>query len=144
MRALSWKWLLGLGAILALGSGPAVSAMECGAGVTDGVRVAKGDAMYVKFKTDPATPVLGDLFVVIAQACSNAHAPLDGTLSADAVMPAHGHGMNYAVQATDTVIGRVTLQGFLWQMPGLWRMQFRLKADGTTYRAQYDYEFTAH
>ena len=135
---------LALGVMLAVGAGATVSAMECGARVADGVRVAFGEAIYVKFKLEPAPPALGDLFVVKALVCSRAHARLDGMLSADAVMPAHGHGMNYAVKTSAAVNGAAMLEGFLWQMPGLWRMPFRLEAVGATYRAAYDYEFAAH
>ena len=102
---------------------------------------AEGDGAYVKFRTDPAPPAMGDLFVVDARVCSSAHAPMDGELSADAVMPAHGHGMSYAVETTRTVDGAAKLEGFLWQMPGVWQLRFRLKTPDGNYRATYDYEF---
>ena len=71
----------------------------------------------------------------------NQLAPMEGELSADAVMPAHGHGMSYAVETTRTVDGAAKLEGFLWQMPGAWQLRFRLKTPDGNYRATYDYEF---
>lgn len=118
---------------------PTSESMQCA--VADGAHVlrASGDGLYVKFKFEPAPPPLGDLFAIRALACTDSHQPVDGTLHADAIMPAHGHGMNYAVQPVPTVAGAATLQGFLWQMPGLWQLKFRLQTQDQTYRATYDY-----
>ena len=131
-----------VGAFIAalLFSGQAL-ALECGPDARDDERIAKGEDIYVKFRAEPGPPPMGDLFVVLAQACSPAHTPLDGQLGADAIMPAHGHGMNYAVKPVNTRQGAARLEGFLWQMPGLWQVRFRLKSGSQTYRATYDYEF---
>lgn len=119
-------------------------AMECGPGTEDSERIASGDGMYVKFMFDPAPPLIGDLFVVHAQVCRPDHSPLDGELGAEAVMPAHGHGMDYAVESVTTQRGAAVLRGFLWQMPGLWQLRFRLKVGDQSWRATHDHDFTPH
>ena len=127
-------------AALVFGAGQAL-ALECGPAAGSDERIAKGDDFYIKFRAEPGPPPMGDLFVVLAQACSSSHTPLDGQLGADAIMPAHGHGMNYAVKPVNTRRGAARLEGFLWQMPGLWQVRFRLKSGSETYRATHDYEF---
>tara|TARA_R110002110_G_scaffold249872_5_gene466057 strand:+ start:729 stop:1070 length:342 start_codon:yes stop_codon:yes gene_type:complete len=56
--------------------------------------------------------------------------PDDVRLTVDAIMPAHGHGMNYEVEVREIEPGQYVAEGFILHMPGLWRFRFIQRADG--------------
>ncbi len=45
-------------------------------------------------------------------------------LRADAVMPAHKHGMNYIPEVTPLDGNRFKVDGMLFHMPGVWELRF--------------------
>lgn len=69
----------------------------------------------------PTVPQVGTPFDVALKVCSPAGAPVE-RLSVDATMPAHKHGMNYAPQLTKTAEDAYMAAGFLFHMPGVWRV----------------------
>ncbi|MEZ5651057.1 MAG: hypothetical protein R3E87_10965 [Burkholderiaceae bacterium] len=74
---------------------------------------------------------VGEPFAVSLRIC----APPGTTVTVDADMPAHGHGMNYrpvlreGPAATDGV-REFEVDGLLWHMPGRWRLRFLFERDG--------------
>ncbi|MXU65091.1 hypothetical protein [Oceanomicrobium pacificus] len=68
--------------------------------------------------------------------------PADGELrDVTATMPAHGHGMNYRPTIRQDGAGAYRIDGLLFHMPGLWRIEAVLQAAGETRR--YAAEVTA-
>lgn len=61
--------------------------------------------------------------------------PADAVLlRVDAVMPEHGHGMNYRPSVATVSAGRWRAEGLLLQMPGKWELRFDVQAAGRTER----------
>lgn len=51
-------------------------------------------------------------------------------LAVEAVMPAHGHGMNYAPEVIELAPGHFAAEGMLFHMPGEWEIRFRYRSGG--------------
>lgn len=60
----------------------------------------------------------------------------DGTLSVDAAMPHHGHGMNVRPKVEALGGGRFRVTGLLFHMPGRWELMFDRTRNGLLERAQ--------
>ena len=58
----------------------------------------------------------------------------------DALMPAHGHGMNYKASINWLDNGLVEASGMLFHMPGQWRVTVNLSYDGVARLTQLDFE----
>ena len=76
------------------------------------------------------TPTVGAPFDVELKVCSSGTKPLD-RLSVGATMPAHKHGMNYQPQLSQTGDGQYKATGFLFHMPGHWKITVSVYSDGT-------------
>lgn len=59
-----------------------------------------------------------------------------GTLTVDAAMPHHGHGMNVKPTVREVGPGRYHVVGMLCHMPGRWEFAFDRTVDGLLERAQ--------
>lgn len=64
---------------------------------------------------------------------------LDG-LKVDALMPAHGHGMNYKASVESQRDGLVEASGMLFHMPGPWQISVDLSYDGFDRQVKIDYQ----
>lgn len=58
----------------------------------------------------------------------------------DALMPAHGHGMNYKASINWLDDGLVEASGMLFHMPGQWRVIVNLAYDGVARQTWLDFE----
>ena len=56
-----------------------------------------------------------------------------GTLTFDAIMPAHQHGMNYAPEITATEPGQFEINNVVFHMPGAWELQIAFTTSNQTY-----------
>lgn len=63
---------------------------------------------------------------------------LDG-FKVDALMPKHGHGMNYKADIEIQHDGLVEASGLLFHMPGQWQIKVDLSYDGLTRQVKIDY-----
>ncbi|PVB62381.1 hypothetical protein DCO57_06375 [Labrenzia sp. 011] len=76
----------------------------------------------------PSTPLpVGELFDIEVSVCD----PQDGNLPlarADAMMPAHRHGMNYRPEIAGHGPNLHTVKGFMFHMPGAWQISIELGA----------------
>lgn len=91
------------------------------------------------YRTRPEAIEIGRHFAVDAIVCarSGAAGPVTG-LRVDAQMPEHRHGMNYRPRVSPAGDGRFTAEGFLFHMPGRWRLQFDVERGGRTERLETD------
>ena len=86
------------------------------------------------FRTEPASPKPGKYFAVEISVCPKAGVPAPGTLAVDAVMPEHGHGMNYKAQLNTQASGHYVASGLMFHMPGRWELFFDVRSGDRTDR----------
>lgn len=92
----------------------------------------RSGAIEASWAVDNGEPIrVGRHFVIAVQLC-----PADAVLlRVDAVMPEHGHGMNYRPSVTALPgEGRWRAEGLLLQMPGLWELRLDVQAAGHSER----------
>lgn len=112
------SWKLGVLAAFFLGAVTGAAVAEPCHG---SIGIAKAGAAH--FAIDGDKPLrVGEQTSLSIRACASGKAPL---LSFDAVMPAHGHGLNYRPELTETEPGRWRVEGLLFHMAGRW--EFRLR-----------------
>jgi hypothetical protein len=102
------------------------------------VRSAAG-TFTARWSTDPDPIPLSDPFAMNVElfedeACTKPAS--DGTLSVDAAMPHHGHGMNVRPKVEALGAGRFRVTGLLFHMPGRWELMFDRTRNGLLERAQ--------
>lgn len=114
-----------LGAVVALGAITAQAA-TCPLSPSDPTFMAEGPVQAI-WTTEPATPVVGDPFVMRIALCP-ATAQL---VKVDAEMPDHRHGMNYKPSFTPMGDGRWRVEGMVWHMAGRWAVKVETRLDGT-------------
>ena len=83
---------------------------------------------------------LNALFSLTVSVSDSAGAAVDGTLTFDATMPDHGHGMNVEPTVSSAATGEYLIEGINLHMPGTWKLDFSIDVDGTTTDATVDYE----
>ena len=83
---------------------------------------------------------LNALFSLTVNVSNGAGAAVDGTLTFDATMPDHGHGMNVDPTVSSPATGEYLIEGINLHMPGTWKLDFSIDVDGTTTDATVDYE----
>lgn len=88
-------------------------------------------AIQAAWTVDDGGPIrVGHHVVLMLRLC-----PRDAALlRIDAVMPEHGHGMNYRPSVTAAPAGRWRAEGLLFHMPGTWELRLDVQADGRTER----------
>ena len=91
--------------------------------------------LVVYYRMVPPEPAIGEFFALDILVCSD-DSLWEGELKADATMPAHGHGMNYRPEVNPIGKGSYWAEGFLFHMPGSWRLEFALDEAGQTQRIQ--------
>ena len=86
-----------------------------------------------------SAPEVGRFFALELQFCA-ADAPLSpAQLRLDALMPAHGHGMNYRARVYERGAGRYAIDGLLFHMPGDWRVRIDFALDGERQTVELEY-----
>jgi len=127
----SRKFLVRAGAtILEISLGIAISsnanAQSCGADI-QGAQIIDSDSYVVAFRTRPTKIEIGQHFAVEFAVCAkNAH-PLPQSVTVDAQMPEHQHGMNYKPAIRKAGDRRYLAEGMMFHMPGRWELVFELK-----------------
>lgn len=91
--------------------------------------------IHIQF--NPKDMPLNVAFDAIVTVCSQSErAPT--RLTVDATMPAHGHGMNYGLNAV-RVDGRTyEVKNFLLHMPGVWRLEVTVYENNKPHRFTHD------
>ena len=110
------------GLVLATGLTQAAHA-ACGAALGPGALVAASPRYEVAFRPDPAIAVATH-FALDLVVCPRAGAALPTSVTVDAWMPAHRHGMNYRPSVAATGTGRWRAEGLMLHLPGEWELRF--------------------
>lgn len=134
-RSASARWGIAKGSVvvvlafLAVMPDSIAASGKCSIGAADaGAIVFKGDTTTVVAIPDPEKIVVGVQFEMVLIVCSdNGNTSISGV---DATMPRHGHGMNYKPDVTRESAGRYRAEGFLFHMPGQWRLSVGIDENG--------------
>ena len=125
------RWLLAMIAMLA-----AQPALACG--LEPGFRLELEDGLSLDYRVEPAPLEVGRHFAMRFQFCrDDVEIALDG-FRIDAVMPAHGHGMNYRAGVSEIREGVYLAEGMLFHMPGSWQVVIDFEHAGQRRRALVD------
>jgi len=102
---------------------------------------SNGGAYLVRFETVPSPIPTNELFsmrVSVFDGSGRTQASEEISLSADAAMPHHHHGMNVRPRVSRNDDGSFLVRGMQLHMPGYWEIYFDITRDGRTERAQYN------
>lgn len=103
-------------------------------------RIVEAKTHTLAFAPLPAPWQAGRHFALEIEVCAHEGASPPLALRVDADMPAHRHGMNYAVTVRRLADGRYRAEGLLFHMPGRWRVRFALSADGRLVQLAHEVE----
>jgi len=119
----SHLWFVFTSALICKGSAACIPAL-------DGTRL-ESPRFVLAFKPEPVS-VAKHFAVEIAVCAKTAAAPESVTV--DAQMPEHKHGMNYAPEVKPLGPGRWRAEGLMFHMPGKWEFVFEVRAAGRSDR----------
>ena len=100
-----------------------------------GAALAETERYRVALAAEPAEIAVGAFFAVVVEVCAKPGAPAAESVSVDAHMPAHRHGMNYAARVERLSPTRFRATGLLFHMPGRWEFLVEIRAGGQGERA---------
>lgn len=120
-------WATAASCAAALGCPPALG-QNCGADIAGAQRIESPDYLVV-FRTRPAKIRVGEHFTLEFALCPRGDRPGPETVSVDARMPEHRHGMNYK-PTVKKIADRYEAEGLMFHMPGRWELSFDLHAGG--------------
>jgi hypothetical protein len=96
----------------------------------DTVRLMRSAGYVIAWRSEPSAIPLGAHFVVELAVCAADGRTVE-SVSVDAEMPEHRHGMNYRPGLSSLGGGRYRAEGLLFHMPGRWRLIVEVRvADG--------------
>jgi hypothetical protein len=99
-------------------------------GFENGFRAETDDLsiLHYRIKTKPLQ--VAQHFSMQFQYCRDGQVLALDRFKLDALMPAHGHGMNYAAKVIYLDNGIVETSGLLFHMPGHWQLVLDFEQDG--------------
>ncbi len=110
----------------------------CVPGESTAIKINESPMMYIEPVADMK---VSEQFSVLVTVCGDDLT--DASLTLDAMMPAHGHGMNYSPQyqvvaQTDELM-KVRVDGLVLHMPGNWQWVVEMKSGDSKSRHQHDF-----
>jgi len=96
-------------------------------------RLGSGQA-EIAYRWEPSVLKVGQFFTAEVIACRAPAAGAVREIVLDALMPAHGHGMNYRPTLAQAGPDRFRITGLMLHMPGRWRLTFDLMQGDTRTR----------
>jgi hypothetical protein len=109
-------------------------ALACVPDLPGGGRTLEAGRYALAYRAVPAKIPLGEHFSLEFAVCANGGAPPPESVSVDAQMPEHRHGMNYKPSIKRAAANRYRADGLLLHMPGRWEFIFEVRAAGRTDR----------
>jgi hypothetical protein len=120
---------------------PPAAAPPAAAPWADGVAGTSNDGRYTVVYRPRGGPIeRGETFALDAWVLdASGRRPLrDVTLSVDAAMPQHGHGMNRVPEVRADGDGHFVVEGMLFHMVGRWELYLAVTRGPQTERAQFE------
>lgn len=87
---------------------------------------------------NPSMLEVGQIFSILVEVCDASDFAGERKWQASAVMPAHNHGMNYRPRFEQQSANQYLGTGFVFHMPGVWKLQLVLEVDGKTWAFEQD------
>ena len=109
-------------------------------GFENGERVAQVDGAVLHYRIKSPPLRVAQHFSMQFQLCRDKKVLAIEAFRLDALMPAHGHGMNYKASINWLDDGLVEADGLLFHMPGQWRVSVNLSYDGVARQTRLDIE----
>ena len=106
----------------------------------NGERVSPGDGLMLHYRIKSPPLTVAQHFSMQFLLCRDETVLAVEGFKLDALMPAHGHGMNYQASIDLLDDGLVEASGLLFHMPGQWRVTVNLIYDGVARQARLDIE----
>ncbi len=97
------------------------AALACELDTSGDTQQVAGSHHILSYRSAPSNISVSEPFSLVIRVCENSGQPFSGSLSADAHMPMHKHGMNYRPKITPLREGEFQAEGFLFHMPGHWQ-----------------------
>ena len=94
---------------------------------------AQAGRYTVNFRAVPP-PAVGSHFALVFSVCGSSGAANPESVTVDARMPSHGHGMNYRPTVTALGDGRYRAEGLMFHMLGEWELIFIVQESGASER----------
>lgn len=113
----------------------ALDVHACTPPLPGGGRTLEAGPYTIAYQSSPAKIPLGQPFALLFAVCANNGAAAPASVSVDAQMPEHRHGMNYRPSIKTEAAGRYRADGLLFHMPGRWELIFEVRANGKAERA---------
>jgi len=104
----------------------------------ESVELESGVSLH--YRIEPSALLVGRHFSMQFLVCRDGGALVPDGFRIDALMPAHGHGMNYKASVELQPDGLVQAAGMLFHMPGSWQVRIYLSYDGRERRVELDYQ----
>jgi hypothetical protein len=127
------RWLIAVGLYLVSNSGVAC---ELAGGET--LELETGVTLH--YRIEPSPLRVAQHFSMQFLVCRGAESLVPDDFKIDALMPTHGHGMNYKAKVTIQRDGRVETTGMLLHMPGAWQVVVNLSYDRLDRQVAIDYQ----
>jgi len=109
-------------------------------GFENGERVSPVDGAMLHYRIKSPPLIVAQHFSMQFLLCRGETVLAVEGFKLDALMPAHGHGMNYKATIDLLDNGLVEASGLLFHMPGQWRITVNLSYDGVTRQTRLDFE----
>lgn len=90
--------------------------------------VQRGQSYDLAVRSNPAPLRAGEPFTLHVTVCPRPGATAAATITADATMPDHRHGMNYRPRITREGANLFRADGFLLHMPGRWQFAIEIRS----------------
>ena len=97
----------------------------------DNAQVVEAEGVQIAYRADPALAI-DRHFSLMIRACADATV---SSLTVDAWMPDHRHGMNYKPSVSKVGADAWRADGLLFHMPGKWELIFAVATSAGTKRA---------
>ncbi|MDB5809523.1 MAG: hypothetical protein JWN94_1645 [Betaproteobacteria bacterium] len=114
----------------------ALPASACVPELAGAARTLDTGRYTLAYRSVPPKIAVGEHFSLEVAVCANGGTPLPDSLSVDAQMPEHRHGMNYKPGIKRVSATRFRADGLMFHMPGRWEFDFELRAAGRTDRVK--------
>ena len=92
------------------------------------------------YRIEPSPLRVAQHFSMQFRTCRGEQSLKPDSFKVDALMPKHGHGMNYKADIDIQRDGMVEATGMLFHMPGQWQIKVDLSYDGLARQVKIDYQ----
>lgn len=112
--------------------------LACDLGGAETLELESG--MTLHYRIEPSPLRVAQHFSMQFRICKGGQTLKPDAFKVDALMPRHGHGMNYKADIEIQQDGLVEARGMLFHMPGEWQIELYLSHDGLARQVKIDYQ----